>query len=409
MKHWLSKLNFQLAICPSAMYLLDMLINRKLSTKLNSLSKQYPVITLTGPRQSGKTTLVRTTFPDFEYVSLEEPDKRHLALDDPRSFLASFPRHVIIDEIQRAPDLLSYLQTHIDLANETGMYVLTGSQHFVLSEKISQSLAGRTALCTLLPLSIEELAEAKQPPQSLDEYLFSGGYPRLYDKEIAPPDFYPSYLSTYIERDIRQIKNVTDLNLFDRFIKLCAGRIGGLVNFSSLAADCGVSHTTARAWLTLLETSYIIFTLQPYHKNYNKRLVKSPKLYFYDTGLACSLLGLENFRQLSTHYLRGGIFENMVITELIKNRFNAARPPGLFFWRDKTGQEIDCVFDRDGEPVIVEAKSGATIGDDAFVHLKEFRKQAPLAIAYLVYGGDLAGERRDGTLVPWQQCGSIIS
>jgi len=385
-----------------------MFIHRELSSKLISLSKQYPVITLTGPRQSGKTTLVRNSFPDYEYVSLEEPDKRHLAIDDPRRFLASFPRRTIFDEIQRTPDLLSYLQTHIDLANETGMYILTGSQHFILSEKISQSLAGRTVLCTLLPLSIDELTNANKAPLALDEYLFSGGYPRLYDKKIAPPDFYPSYLSTYIERDIRQIKNVTDLNLFERFVKLCAGRIGGLLNLSSLASDCGVSHTTARAWLTLLETSYIVFTLQPYHRNYNKRIVKSPKLYFFDTGLACSLLGLESVRQMETHYLRGGLFENMVVVELVKKRYNAARLPGLFFWRDKTGQEIDCVFERDGKPVIVEAKSGITIGDDAFFNIKGFRAMENASTAYLIYGGDSVGERRDGKLVPWRECASII-
>jgi uncharacterized protein len=386
-----------------------MVIDRELSPKLISLSKQYPVVTLSGPRQSGKTTLVRMAYPTYEYVSLEEPDKRRLAIEDPRRFLASFPQRAIFDEIQRAPELLSYLQTHIDLSNETGMYVLTGSQHFILSEKISQSLAGRTALCTLLPLSIDELTLAGKAPLTLDDYLFSGGYPRLYDQKIDPPDFYPSYLSTYIERDIRQIKNVTDLNLFERFIRLCAGRIGGLLNLSSLASDCGVSHTTARAWLTLLETSYIVFTLYPYHRNYSKRLVKSPKLYFYDTGLACSLLGLENVRQLSTHYLRGGIFENMVIAELLKKRHNAGRLPGLFFWRDKSGQEIDFVFERDGNPVIIEAKSGATVGEDAFSAIKGIRMMDSTATAYLVYGGEAAGERRDGKLIPWRQCASIIS
>jgi uncharacterized protein len=379
-----------------------MKIDRELSITVQRLAKKYPVVTVTGPRQSGKTTLVRSMFPGYTYVSLEDSDMRILAQSDPRRFIESFPRKTILDEIQKVPDLLSYLQTHIDILNESGMYVLTGSQHFVLSEKISQSLAGRTALCTLLPLSVGELSGSRLLPDKLDEYLFSGCYPRLYDKDIEPTDFYPSYIATYLERDVRQVKNVTNLALFERFVHLCAGRTGNLLNLSSLAADCGVSHTTARMWLSLLETSYIVFTLQPYHKNFSKRLVKSPKLYFYDTGLACSLLGLEAPKQVSTHYLRGALFENMVLADLCKKRFNAGRPPNLFYWRDKTGHEIDCLFEHDGRLVAVEIKSGATVGSDAFAGIEYFRKFAKEAAAYVVYGGESALNHREGTLVPWK-------
>ena len=297
------------------------LINRTIESLLKTLAGQYPAVTITGPRQSGKTTLCRKVFPDKPYANLEAPDVRQFAQDDPRGFLAQYPQGAVLDEIQRTPDLVSYLQPLVDDDQRAGLFILTGSQQFEISQTINQSLAGRTALVKLLPFSIVEIQSSFLLP-SIDSLLYHGFYPRLWDKKLDPTQALGDYYQTYIERDLRQLVTIKDLNLFQRFVQLCAGRVGQLLNISSLANDAGISHTTAANWISLLEASYIVFQLQPYYRNISKRLVKSPKLYFYDVGLATFLLGIENEKQVSRDPLRGNLFENMVIAETLKYRFN---------------------------------------------------------------------------------------
>ncbi|HRZ97693.1 MAG TPA: ATP-binding protein, partial [Paludibacter sp.] len=319
------------------------MIERELKTKLVALATKYPIVTLTGPRQSGKSTLLRNTFPEYNYVSLENTENRLLAQSDPNGFLATYADKTIIDEAQLVPVLFSYLQTHTDIQGKVGMYLLAGSQNFLLMESITQSLAGRTAVLKLLPFSRYELQNANVRKINIDEEIFTGCYPRIYDKKIYPTDFYPYYIQTYIERDVRQLKHIGDLNKFILFLKMCAGRIGQLLNLSSLANECGIAVTTAQSWISVLESSYIVYLLRPDHNNYSKRLVKTPKLYFYDTGLACSLLNIIHAEQISTHFLRGALFENMVINEFVKKSLNAGHEPQLSFWRDKTGNEVDLI------------------------------------------------------------------
>ena len=284
------------------------MIERTLTSKMIALARKFQVITLTGPRQSGKTTLVRAAFPALPYTSLEEPDIRQFALTDPRGFLSNYPNGAILDEIQNVPELFSYIQGIVDNNSEI-QFILTGSSNFLLMEKISQTLAGRTAVLHLLPFSLKELEPSTWHYENL---IFKGQYPRIYDRTLAPTDFYPSYIQTYVERDVRLVTNIGNTNSFIQFTRLCAGRIGQLLNYSSLANDAGISPNTAKAWLSILESSYILYRLQPYHRNFNKRLVKSPKLYFYDTGLACSLLGIRDEDQVSLHYLKGSLFENLI-------------------------------------------------------------------------------------------------
>lgn len=348
------------------------MVNRELQTKLVEMAKKFPVVTLTGPRQSGKSTLLKITFPDYNYVSVEDPDTRLFATEDPRGFLATYPDKTIIDEVQRVPELFSYIQGQVDKVNNVGMYLLAGSHNFLLMQHVGQSLAGRTAILRLLPFSQLELKAAKILPATVDEEIFKGSYPRLYDKDIAPEDFYPFYIQTYVERDVRLMKNIGDLSKFIRFIKLCAGRIGQLLNLSSLANESGISVSTAQSWMSLLEASFILYLLKPDPNNYTKRLVKSPKLYFYDTGLACSLLGINNAQQLSIHFLRGGLFENLVINELQKKAINAGKEPELSFWRDSTGNEVDLLNTVNGKKNAWEIKSGATFSSDYFKGIKKW-------------------------------------
>ncbi|MCK5055901.1 MAG: ATP-binding protein [Candidatus Aminicenantes bacterium] len=380
------------------------MINRVLEKKLKQLRKQFPVLTLTGPRQSGKTTLVKHAFNDLEYVSLEDIDNREFALEDPRGFLATYTKGVIIDEAQRVPGIFSYIQSIVDRHNKPGMFILTGSQNFLLNENISQTLSGRAAVLKLLPFSIEELAAASFDLKDYRTALFYGFYPRIYDFNIAPGDWHPSYVQTYLERDVRQVKKITDLALFQRFLRLCAGRTGQILNLSSLALDCGVSHNTVNSWLSVLETSYIIFLLKPHHKNFNKRLIKMPKLYFFDPGLACYLLGIESEQQLQTHYLRGALFESMIISEFFKYRFNRGRDSNCYFWRDKTGHEIDCIIEDAGRLIPVEIKSGETVKSNFFDGLKYWNNlsgQSPEQ-SVLVYGGEKKEKRSSGTVLGWQ-------
>lgn len=378
------------------------MIKRTLSTKVQQLSKKFPIVTITGPRQSGKSTLLRSQFPDYRYVSLENLDMREFATRDPHGFLATYDRHVIIDEAERAPSLLSYLQTHVDEANESGMYMLAGSRNFHLMEAIDQSLAGRTAVLKLLPFSRLELHDAGALPSSINAQIFTGFYPRIYDKGIAPTDYYPSYISTYVERDVRTILKVTDLNRFTRFVRLCAGRIGQLLNMSALATEAGVSKPTIESWLSVLEASYILYRLEPNFNNYNKRIVKTPKLYFYDTGLACSLLGITSAEQLDTHFLRGGLFENMVVNQFIKQSLNAGAQPDLTFWRDSTGLEVDLIRTNGLAQSAYEIKSGSTFHPDYFKGLQKWSAlsgASPENLA-VIYGGNTPLQTSEGAVLP---------
>lgn len=381
------------------------MIRRELQSKAEELSGKFPFVLLTGPRQSGKSTLAKMVFPDYSYVSFSDIDTRTFAREDPRGFIATYPDRTIIDEVQKEPSILSYLQTHTDNENRTGMYVLTGSQNMLLMSSVDETLAGRVGILTLLPFSHRELSGAGICPVSVNEEIFCGGYPRLYDKGIAPVDYYPNYISTYVERDVRDIRKVGDLSLFVRFIKLCAGRIGQLLNVSSLSTECGISQTTAQNWLSILEQCYIIHLLRPDHRNFSKRLVKSPKLYFYDTGLACSLLEITAASQIATHYLRGGLFENMVINEFVKKRLNVGRSANFSFWRDSNGNEVDLLVpDADGQ-FAYEIKSGATFKSDFFTGLDYWAKLSSADAVHkaVVYSGDRRLSTSAGTAIPWGQ------
>lgn len=365
------------------------MIHRILQSTLERLATKYPVITLTGPRQSGKSTLLKHTFPDYRYISLEDLDMREFATNDPRGFLNSFPRHVILDEAQRVPSLFSYIQTHVDKADETGMYLLAGSHNFLLMESVNQSLAGRTAILKLLPFSRQEMKNGAVFPASINEQIYYGSYPRLYDKNLSPKEFYPYYIQTYVERDVRQLKNIGDLSRFTRFIKLCAGRIGQLLNNSSLAVECGVSVPTITSWLSVLEASYICYLLRPDWNNFAKRLVKTPKLYFYDTGLACSLLDIKSPDQLDLHFSRGALFENMVINEFVKKAWNQGQETDLRFWRDSQGNEVDLLIYDSERPVAYEIKSGETFHHDYFKGLVKWADITSADSDHLnvIYGG----------------------
>jgi predicted AAA+ superfamily ATPase len=365
------------------------MIERTITQQLYRLFDQYPVVTITGPRQSGKTTLCRATFPDLAYVNLESPDNREFATEDPRGFLSRYGGGTILDEIQRTPDLVSYIQAHVDEHRRNGLFVLTGSQQFRVSEAISQSLAGRTALLRLLPFSIAE-AQLLKSDLNVETMIYTGFYPRIYDQELNPTQALGDYFETYVERDVRQISEIRNLSSFQQFVRLCAGRVGQLLNLQSLGNDAGVSHTTARQWLSVLEASYVVFVLPPYHVNIGKRLIKSPKLYFYDVGLAAYLLGIENSRQIATHPLKGGLFENLVILEALKSRYNRAKRSNLFFYRDSNGNEVDLIYTLANRLVAVEIKAGETVSRQFFTSLSKLRKLLPEQIAgeVLVYGGD---------------------
>lgn len=386
------------------------MVKRALAKKLKGLALKFPVVSIVGPRQSGKTTLVKSVFPDKEYVNLENLDTREFALNDPRGFLATYNKGAIIDEAQRAPALFSYIQAAVDRSNKAGRFILTGSQNILLQENISQTLAGRVAILKLLPFSLEELKNTRYEPDSAEEYIFTGAYPRIYDKKIDPHDWYPNYIQTYIERDVRLIKNIPDLNTFQKFIKLCAGRIGQVLNLLSLGNDCGITHNTAKSWISVLESTYIVFLLRPYHKNFNKRLIKMPKLYFYDTGLACSLLGIENKKQLSTHYSGGSLFESFALSEIIKHRFNRGLEPRCYYLRDRTGNEVDCIMEKDKSLLSIEVKFSKTIADDFFNGLKYWSKVAGKTNSrpYLIYNGKEHQKRSFGEVISWKNISSLI-
>jgi predicted AAA+ superfamily ATPase len=368
------------------------------------LAKGFPILAITGPRQAGKTTLARSTFPDRAYVSLENPEERAFADRDPRGFLSRFGDGAVIDEVQHCPALFSYLQGMVDERRRMGDFILTGSQHFGLLSRISQSLAGRVGLIQLLPLAMSELRAGDLLTKQLDELLWRGGYPPLYDRPLAPDDWFPNYVATYLERDVRQLLAVRDLGLFQRFLGLCAGRTAQLLNLSALANDCGISHVTAREWLTVLEASYVVLLLQPYHRNFGKRLIKTPKLYFIDTGLAAWLLGIKDVETLTTHAQRGALFENLVVSEFVKQRFNDGKPAALYFWRDHTGHEVDLLFEVGSRVQAVEAKSGATFSPDwprALAKWLGFAGHAAL-LPWLIYGGDASYLREGVRVLAWR-------
>jgi predicted AAA+ superfamily ATPase len=386
-------------------------IPRQAASTLLSLAKGFPIVAVTGPRQSGKTTLVQAVFPEKPYVSLEEPDKLELAISDPRGFLANYPDGAVIDEAQRFPGLFSYLQTLVDRSKTSGLFILTGSQQFGLRSKISQSLAGRAGLVELLPFSLQELAAARIRLSSPPAQIYKGLYPPIYDRKLSPDQWYPNYVLTYLERDVRNILNVRDLSSFQKFLRMCAGRSGQLVNLSSLASDCGVTHNTALSWISVLEASYIVFLLRPHHRNFGKRLVKSPKLYFYDSGLAAWLLSIQGPDHLAIHPQRGSLFEGLIISELLKDRFNRGLTSNLYFWRNNLGDEIDVVIDQGTRLVPVEIKSGETLNQDYFRSLKKWKKMTSGAAgpSYLVYGGEEHLVSENISVVPWNRATEFIN
>ena len=343
---------------------------------LEEIRSGYPVITITGPRQSGKTTLARSVFSDKPYISLETPDAREFARSDPRGFMERWKNGAIIDEVQHVPELFSWIQTDVDAVGKMGRFILTGSQNFSLMANITQSLAGRSALVQLLPLSIAELSSAGSLPNALDEMILRGGYPALYSRKLNPARWLADYTMSYLERDVRQITQVQDLTTFQRFLRLCAGRTGQLLNMSSLAQDAGISQSTCKSWISILQASYIIFLLPPHHRNLGKRLVKMPKLYFQDTGLAASLMGIQTAQQLTIHPLRGALFETLIVGEHLKSRFNQGFPSNLYFWRDNVGLEVDLLLDEPEGLVPIEIKSSSTASESLLKGLKRWLKAA---------------------------------
>ncbi len=383
------------------------MIQRIASKELTSLAKQYKVVGVIGPRQSGKTTLVRKVFNNKPYVNLENLDVRNFVLEDPRGFLAQYKNGAVIDEAQRAPLLFSYLQQHVDERKETAQFILTGSNNFLLQENISQSLAGRIGYLSLLPFSLSELPQLKN--NTIEQVLFKGMYPPLYDRNYDISVWYANYIRTYIERDVRQIKNVSNLLIFERFVKLCAGRTGQLLNIHNLAIETGADSKTINAWIGILESSFIVFRLQPHHSNFNKRIVKMPKLYFYDTGLACALLGVQEAEQLYSHPLRGSLFENFCISELIKGRTNQAKVPNIYFWRDNVGHEIDVIIENATQLTPIEIKSGKTITPDYFKGLNFWSKISGNSEGTIIYGGDKEQTRSNNKrVISWKNIEKII-
>ncbi|MFA7230942.1 MAG: ATP-binding protein [Victivallaceae bacterium] len=385
------------------------MIIRTLESYAKQMAKVYPVVTITGPRQSGKTTLVKSAFNQLPYVNLEHPVTRDFAKNDPVAFLEQYPDGAVLDEIQRVPELLSYIQVRVDENNRNGEFILTGSHQLELREGINQSLAGRTAIIKLLPFSLQEISVYGNS-MSADELICKGFYPRIYDKNIPPHQAYSDYFETYIERDLRNIENIRNLDAFRLFIKLCAGRVGQLLNLSNLSNEAGVSIPTIKEWFSILQASYILFTLPPYHPgNLNKRLVKSSKLYFYDVGLASWLCGIEELRHLYNHPLRGNLFENMIIADVLKWRWNHGKSNNLSFYRDSNGNEVDLIYEIAGTPMPVEIKSGKTISNDYLKGLWNFAKEIKIKSgSILLYAGDIEQDRSDIKIINYRRFTDIL-
>lgn len=387
------------------------MIPRQIEPTLRRLAVGFPIVALTGPRQSGKTTLARACFAGRPYVSLEDPAERAFAQEDPKGFLARFVQGAVFDEAQRWPDLFSWLQGMVDEVRVPGRFILTGSQQFGLLAGITQSLAGRVGIAHLLPLSIAELSASPLPRLELDVLLLAGGYPAIHAHAIPPADWLAAYVATYLERDLRQIVNIQDLTAFQRYLRLCAGRTGQLLNLSALAGEAGIAQGTARAWLSVLEASYLVHLLPPYHRNFGKRLVKTPKLYFLDTGLAAWLLGIRDPATLALHPLRGALFETLIVAEVLKHRRNAGAPPDLYFWRDNNGLEADLLLDNGTDLRLVAIKSGRTITPD---YIRAAQKAGRIPgdagrMPWLVHGGEDAYERSGVRVVGWRSLSGALS
>jgi len=383
------------------------LIRRTAAATVRQLARGFPIVVVTGPRQAGKTTLVKRVFAAKPYASLEDPDTREFADTDPRGFLAQFPDGAVLDEVQRCPQLLSYLQGIVDARSAMGLFILTGSQQLGVLAGVTQSLAGRAATLALPPLSVEELRSASRfgSRTALAALATTGFYPALYDRsrKLNPPVWHANYIETYLERDVRQIINVENLAAFQRFLRICAGRTSQILNLSQIGADTGVSQPTANQWLSVLEASHIVFRLQPYHRNFHKRLVKAPKVYFADCGLAAHLIGITKPEQFATHPLAGALFESMVVAELVKERRNRGLVPNLFFWRDSAGAEIDLIIEDDAaKPIPVEIKMGQTLAGDWFASLQKFQRLAGTRAGAIIYGGSQPAIRSGVRVLPWR-------
>jgi len=386
------------------------MFRRLLTPYIQELATKYPVVTLLGPRQSGKTTLVRAAFPKKPYVNMEDADNRALATLDPKSFMETYADGAILDEVQRTPHLLSYIQVRVDAIDQKGMYILTGSHQADLHSAVSQSLAGRTSLLRLLPLSLQEMRMANIP-DPLEEIILKGGYPKIYKEHLPVSNAYSSYFQTYVERDVRQILQVKDLIQFERFIKLTASRIGQLINYASLASDVGVSAVTIKEWIAVLEATYILIRLEPYFENFGKRLIKSPKLYFADTGLACHLLGIDTVEQLIKDPLYGNLFENLVVIELMKARYNQATDPRLYFYRDVSGREVDLLFQQGSRLFPIEIKSSKTFSPSFLEGLQYFHEQIPQKAegGALVYAGNQTQKMGNFQLLNAENCAQLMT
>jgi len=388
------------------------MVPRSLASSIQRLLTKYPVLFVAGPRQSGKTTLLRALLPDYAYVNLEFPDERERVREDIRSFLMENGESgVIVDEAQRLPELFPYLQGFVDETGAMGRFVLSGSQNYLLMEGVAQSLSGRVGLLNLLPFTSEELADTAYRLNDPLDYIYRGMYPAAYDRDISPIDFYPGYVRTYIERDVRTLKNIGDLDRFHRFLQLCAGRVGQVINFSSLANDLGIDHKTAKAWLSVLQAGYIVFLLGPHHRNFNKRVIKQSKLYFYDAGLAAFLTGVRRREDLDTFHLRGALFESFIVSEYVKGMHHRGMEPDGWFFRDSTGNEVDLIIEQADLLRAVDIKAGRTVSGDAFRGLERYRGWSgiPPERAYLVYSGDETVQRKVARLLSWRDVSRLIA
>jgi uncharacterized protein len=399
---YLCKLDIQLLICKK-------MIQRILGEKIEAAAKKMPVIAVTGPRQSGKSTLVQAVFPHYTYTNLEDIEHRKFALQDPKGFLHYVGNKAIIDEVQYAPELLSYIQVLVDRDKVAGQFVISGSQNLLLMQSITQSLAGRVAIFNLLPFSLQEIQNTAFSLPNYEDYLLKGFYPRIYDLDLDPMAWLVDYIQTYVERDVRQLINVSDLGIFRQFLEICAGRVGQLVNFSEIGSVIGVSYQTVNRWLSVLQTSYIVHLVRPYHQNYNKRIVKTSKLYFYDTGLACALMNLRNTDDLHRHFAKGALFENFIINEILKNHLNQHLNPKHYFWNASGAAEIDLLLDIGGQLQPIEIKSGRTVNTAFFDSLKYFQSLsgATAENSFFIYGGEEVQKRSIAQVLGWQHLDKI--
>lgn len=379
---------------------------RTLKAQLIKYKNLYPILALTGPRQSGKTTLLKSLFPDYLYLTLENPDNRQFAENDPNGFLKRYGHRVILDEVQRVPQLFSYIQSIVDSTNEMGQFILSGSQNFHLMQNITQSLAGRVILFKLLPFDFEELKSIDALPNNYAELIIKGSYPAIYDRKIPSNIFYSNYVQTYLERDISELMNVKDIRQFKTFLSICATRAGQLVNLNAIANECGISQPTAKSWLSILESSYIVFLLGPYHRNFSKRITKSPKMYFYDTGLLAFLLKISDFNKLKTQSEKGALFENLIIAEKTKQNYHQYLLQEHWFWRDSHGKEVDLIIQHTDKNEVIEIKATETVTTKLFKSLDYFKTLSGdfVSESTLIYGGEENQNRTNYNVKGWIDC-----